>query len=76
MRRYDVTVVPSWRHVIDLGDLDRSMGTIPVGQSGNPESPHYRDLFPLWSTGAYHPLPFTRAAVEEATESRVELAPG
>jgi penicillin amidase len=72
---YDVTVIPSWRQVLDLGDLDRSMGTIPVGQSGNPESPHYRDLFPLWSTGRYHPLPFTRAAVEEATESRVELSP-
>jgi penicillin amidase len=72
---YDAVVVPSWRQVIDLGDLDRSVGTNTVGQSGNPASPHYRDLFPLWSTGQYHPLPFTRRAVEAETESRLDLLP-
>jgi penicillin amidase len=72
---YDTAVVASWRQVVDLGDLDRSMGTHTVGQSGNPASPHFRDLFPLWSTGKLHPLPFTRAAVEEAMESRLELKP-
>jgi penicillin G amidase len=73
---YDVVVVPSWRQIIDLSDLDASVGTHTVGQSGNPASPHFSDLFPLWSTGQYHPLPFTRQAVEAATESRLELAPG
>jgi penicillin amidase len=70
---YDAVVVPSWRQIIDLSDLDASLGTHTVGQSGNPASPHFNDLFPLWSTGQYHPLPFTRAAVEAATESRLEL---
>jgi len=73
---YDVVVVPSWRQIIDLSDLDASVGTHTVGQSGNPASPHFNDLFPLWSTGQYHPLPFTRAAVEAATESRLDLLPG
>jgi penicillin amidase len=72
---YDVVVVPSWRQIIDLSDLDASVGTHTVGQSGNPASPHFKDLFSLWSTGQYHPLPFTRAAVEAATESRLELVP-
>ncbi len=72
---YDAVVVPSWRQIIDLSDLDASVGTHTVGQSGNPASPHFKDLFPLWSTGQYHPLPFTRAAVEAATESRLELLP-
>jgi penicillin amidase len=72
---YDAVVIPSWRQVIDLGDLDRSMGTNTVGQSGNPASPHYRDLFELWSTGSYHPLPFTRRAVEAETESTLQLVP-
>jgi penicillin G amidase len=72
---YDTVVVPSWRQIIDLSDLDASVGTHTVGQSGNPASPHFNDLFPLWSTGQYHPLPFTRAAVEAATESRLELVP-
>jgi penicillin amidase len=72
---YQAVVVPSWRQIIDLSDLDASVGTHTVGQSGNPASPHFNDLFPLWSTGQYHPLPFTRAAVEAVTESRLRLAP-
>jgi penicillin G amidase len=72
---YDALVVPSWRQIIDLSDLDSSVGTHTVGQSGNPASPHYRDLYPLWSTGRYHPLPFTRKAVEEAAASKLELLP-
>lgn len=72
---YDAVIVPSWRQIIDLSDLDASVGTHTVGQSGNPASPHFKDLFPLWSTGQYHPLPFTRAAVEAAAESRIELSP-
>jgi penicillin amidase len=72
---YEVVVVPSWRQIIDLSDLDASMGTHTVGQSGNPASPHFADLFPLWSTGQYHPLPFTRQAVEAATASRMDLQP-
>jgi penicillin amidase len=72
---YDTLVIASWRQIIDLADLDRSVGTIPVGQSGNPASSHYADLFPLWSTGQYHPLPFTRPAVEAATDSVLDLTP-
>jgi penicillin G amidase len=73
--RYDVAVVASWRQIIDLADLDRSVGTLTVGQSGNPASPHYADQFPLWSSGRHHPMPFTRPAVEAATESVLTLAP-
>jgi penicillin amidase len=72
---YGVSVVPSWRMVVDLGDLDRSLGVNTLGQSGNPASPHYRDQFPMWLGGKLHPLPFTRAAVDAATETTVRLVP-
>lgn len=72
---YDTVVVSSWRQIVDLSDLDSSVGTHTVGQSGNPASPHFKDLFPLWSNVDYHPLPFTRAAVEAATESALTLLP-
>ena len=72
---YDAVIVSSWRQIIDLADLDASVGTHTVGQSGNPASPHWADLFPLWSAGQYHPLPFSRPAVEGATEFRMELVP-
>jgi penicillin G amidase len=72
---YQVAVVASWREIIDLSDLDNSIGTHTVGQSGNPASPHFNDLFPLWSKGQHHPLPFTRHAVEAVTKSKLDLVP-
>jgi penicillin G amidase len=70
---YDVCVVPSWRQILDVSDWDASIGIHTVGQSGNPASPHFADLFELWSSGEYHPMPFTRAAVEEAAEGCLRL---
>jgi len=72
---YDTGVTPSWRQIVDLADIDASVGTHTVGQSGHPASPHFRDLVPLWSKGEYHPLPFTRPAVEEAADTTMTLVP-
>jgi penicillin amidase len=72
---FEVSVIPSWRAVYDLADLDRSMGVLPTGQSGNPSSPHWNDQVDLWATGRLRPLPFTRAAVEASATSRLELMP-
>jgi len=72
---YGAVVIPSWRHIIDLADVDASIGTNTVGQSGNPASPHYKDHVGLWSTGRYHPLPLGRGKVDEIAESRATLAP-
>ena len=68
-------VIPSWRAVYDLADLDRSVGVLPAGISGNPASPHWNDQTALWADGGYHPLPFTEAAVEGATVTRMRLVP-
>ena len=45
-------VIPSWRAVYDLADLDRSVGVLPSGISGNPASPHWNDQTELWATAA------------------------
>ena len=34
------------------------------GQSGNPASPHYRDLFPRWAAGQHVPFRWSRDAVD------------
>lgn len=73
---YAAAVIASWRVVYDLGDLDRSIGVLPAGVSGNPSSPHWNDQAALWLAGAAHPLPFTRAAVERAAVSTLRLVPG
>ena len=65
----------SYRHVLDLADWDRGMATSVPGQSGQPGSPHYADLLPLWAEGEYFPLAFSRKKVEEVTRNRLVLKP-
>lgn len=65
----------SWRMVADVGDWDSSRTINTPGQSGDPSSPHYRDLFPIWARDEYVPMLFTRAAIEKATERRIRLVP-
>jgi penicillin G amidase len=73
---YDAVIIPSWRHIVDLSDVDASVGIHTVGQSGNPASPHWNDFVEPWSRGDYHPLPFTRQAVERSEDHRLRLTPG
>ena len=65
----------SYREIIDVSDWDRSVTTNTPGESGDPESKHYDDLIQDWAWGQYHSLPFSRKAVEAATEEKIVLAP-
>lgn len=51
-------LAPSMRMVIDLGDLDRSLLTLPTGQSGQVLSPHYKDHWPAYVGGDGLPMRF------------------
>ena len=59
---------PSVRMVVDVGRWDNSRAVNHPGQSGDPQSPHYRDLAPLWRDGSYFPLAYTRKAVTGVTK--------
>jgi penicillin G amidase len=65
----------SFRIIADAGDWDRSVGTNAPGQSGNPENPHYRDLFQTWADGQYFPVFFARPKIEAVTEAKTTLVP-
>lgn len=72
---YRVISGASFRMVLDVGAWDNSMAINTPGQSGDPGSPHFDDLFPLWVTGQYVPLSYSRPAVEAATERVMRLTP-
>jgi len=65
----------SFKIIADTEDWDNSIGQNNPGQSGNPDSPHYRDLFELWAQGKYFPVAYSRSKVEGVTEERVMLQP-
>ncbi len=73
---YSQTHGASYREVLDLSDWDRSVMTNVPGESGVPGSKHYGDLIEGWADGTYHAMPYSRKAVEAATEERLMLVPG
>ena len=72
---YPAAVIPSWRAVYDLADVDRSVGTLPAGNSGNPASPHWNDQAAAFASGRHHPLAVTGEGVERSAVHRLELLP-
>ncbi len=72
---YRLTAGASFRMVLDVGNWDASRAVNAPGQSGDPFSGHYRDLAPLWASGQYVPLLYSRAAVEAATAEAITLTP-
>jgi penicillin G amidase len=67
--------IANHRMVVDLGDLDASRYVLAGGQSGNPLSPHYADLFELWLRGDGVPIAWSDEAVASATVDHLVLRP-
>ncbi|WP_114952308.1 penicillin acylase family protein [Sphingosinicella terrae] len=65
----------SYLQVIDVGNWDNSLMLNLPGQSNDPRSPHYRDLYAPWIAGEMQPMPFSRAAVDAQAARRTVLRP-
>jgi penicillin amidase len=65
----------SMRHITSPGNWDATRHVIPLGQSGDPKSPHFKDQFEAWRTGTPAIFPFTKSAVESAARSVQIFAP-
>ncbi len=65
----------SFRYIVEANDWDSSVGANTPGQSGDVDSPHYRDLYELWKNDRYFPVKYSRPAVEGVTELRTILTP-
>ncbi|MFA5121463.1 penicillin acylase family protein [Zavarzinia sp.] len=64
-----------YRAIYDLADLDRSRFVISTGESGNPYSPHWDDLAPLWAEVRYVEIPTEPAAIEKTAASHQQFLP-
>ena len=65
----------SFMIVTDTSNWDNSVGMNTPGQSGDPDSPHYRDLFDLWAADRYFPVFYSRDKIDSVTESTLILEP-
>ena len=67
--------IPSYRQIVDLGDLSNSRSIHSTGQSGLPGSPHYDDFIRPWIEGRYHPMLYDRKAILNDLEHMLVLRP-
>ena len=65
----------SMRLIASPGNWDATRHVIPLGESGNPASPHFKDQFELWRTGEPAIFPFTKEAVTKVATSVTVMSP-
>jgi penicillin amidase len=65
----------TYREIIDVSNWDRSLTVNTPGQSGQPESPFYGNLLPLWANDQYFQMTFSRSAVDAHAAHRLKLTP-
>jgi penicillin amidase len=62
----------SFRMIVNTGDWDATLATNGPGQSGNPDSPFYDNLFEPWAKDQYFPVYYSRAKIDSvAVETKV-----
>ena len=64
---------PSWRMVVQLGPEVKGYGVFPGGESGNPGSHYYDDMFETWKNGQLNELLFLRSADEKSDRVKSTL---
>ena len=65
----------TFRMIVNTGDWDASVGTNAPGQSGDPSSPFYSNLFESWVKDEYFPVYYSRDKVEAASVDKMVLKP-
>jgi penicillin amidase len=72
---FSVLAGGSYKEIFSLANWDKSVAINVPGESGQPGSPYYGNLLPLWSTGRYFPLAYSKAEVEKVAAAKLVLAP-
>ena len=65
----------SFRIIMDVGDWDKTLMINAPGQSGDPQSPFYKNLFELWGNNEYFPSYFSKEKVKRVTKNQYLLKP-
>ena len=65
----------SFRLIVDTGDWDKAVMINTPGQSGDPASPFYKNLFKLWANDHYFPAYYSKAKILNTAVERLVLQP-
>ncbi|HWD89519.1 MAG TPA: penicillin acylase family protein [Mucilaginibacter sp.] len=64
---------PSWRMVVQMGPQVKGYGIFPGGESGNPGSHYYDDMFETWKDGKLNELLFLSSQDEKSDRIKSTL---
>jgi penicillin amidase len=67
--------IANLRMVLDVGNWEENCFVLAGGQSGNPLSPHYADLLPLWQRGDGIGIAWSETKIAQITQSTLQLEP-
>jgi penicillin G amidase len=65
----------TFRMVADASDWDKTLFTNSPGQSGNPQSSFYKNLFELWANDQHFPVFFSKEKVNQSAKEKIILKP-
>jgi len=65
----------SFRLLVDTEDWDKTLMINTPGQSGNPSSPYYKNLFELWATDQYFPSYYSKEKIKMVTKEILMMVP-
>ncbi len=65
----------SFRIIVDTEDWEKTRGINNPGQSGDPESPFYKNLFETWAEDEYFSTSFSKENVEKSSLENQVLKP-
>ncbi len=65
----------SFRFIVDTGDWDKAVMINTPGQSGDPASPYYKNLFGLWANDQYFPAYYSKEKISKSTVEKMVLQP-
>jgi penicillin amidase len=65
----------SFRIIADVSDWDKTLMINTPGQSADPQSRYYKNLFELWANDQYFPSYFTKEKIKTVTKEQTVLKP-
>ncbi|WP_373515865.1 penicillin acylase family protein [Persicitalea sp.] len=65
----------SFRILVDTENWDKTLGINSPGQSGDPDDPHYGDLFQRWTKNEYFPVYFNKEKIKTVADRTLTLSP-
>lgn len=66
---------PSWRMIVELSDPPKAWVNYPGGQSGDPASPHYRDMLEGYFEGKYYEVSLRNDAQRWTPQKQINILP-